>query len=218
MANYTKIKKMSDADLDKVRKSIDYSEYFNTKIYPNMESYYGGQKIDFVATTGKCLCPFHHDDDASFHIRTWSDGVTTFKCFGCDVGGDIVKLHMKYAKEFEDREIRYGEAAQELYDEFIEGRTLGHASVGTKIRLKSDENIQSNSIMDLTNFSMALNKYEGFLRNDRMISEDAKIEYYGLADKLEYLVTHNMTPAKQASEALKTAYKKATEQEQELER
>ena len=56
------------------------------------------------------------------------------------------------------------------------------------------------------------------MRNDRMISEDAKIEYYGLADKLEYLVTHNMTPAKQASEALKTAYEKAIEQEQELER
>lgn len=219
MANYTKIKKLSDDELDKVRKAIDYSGYFNKKIYPNMEEYYRHQPIDFVANTGKCLCPFHHDDDASFHIRTWSDGVTTFKCFGCSVGGDIVKLHILYAKEFEDRNIRYGEAAQELYDEFIEGRNIGRAALGTKIHLKSDEVVEVNNLMDVVDFSNVLSRYEGFLLNDKVVNQEARMEYYTLADKLELLVGKSLVSAKAATEALKEAYEKTKiESVEELER
>ena len=43
----------------------------------------------------KIVCPFHQDKDPSLHI-TEKNGKTTFKCFGCDAGGDIVDFIEKY--------------------------------------------------------------------------------------------------------------------------
>lgn len=42
----------------------------------------------------KCCCPIpgHKDDTPSFNITETPDGRQVFKCFGCDVWGDIVDL------------------------------------------------------------------------------------------------------------------------------
>ena len=35
----------------------------------------------------KCVCPFHHDKNASLSILP---GNNTFKCFGCEASGSVI--------------------------------------------------------------------------------------------------------------------------------
>ena len=41
----------------------------------------------------KCVCPFHHDKNASLSILP---GNNTFKCFGCEASGSVIDFVMKY--------------------------------------------------------------------------------------------------------------------------
>lgn len=36
---------------------------------------------------GKCLCPFHNEKTASFHLRN-----NRYACYGCNAGGDVLDL------------------------------------------------------------------------------------------------------------------------------
>lgn len=65
---HSKIQEVKDrADIVKV------AEYF--RLNPNRAN--------------KCVCPFHKEKTASFSI---SKEKQIFKCFGCDKGGDVIKL------------------------------------------------------------------------------------------------------------------------------
>ena len=52
------------------------------------------------------LCPFHHDTHASFRINIVTN---TFRCFGCEVHGDVVNLHALFLGVGDQ-----GEAAKDL--------------------------------------------------------------------------------------------------------
>jgi hypothetical protein len=52
------------------------------------------------------LCPFHHDTHASFRINIVTN---TFRCFGCEVHGDVVNLHALFLGVSDQ-----GEAAKDL--------------------------------------------------------------------------------------------------------
>lgn len=205
MARYTKMRKVSDTEIELIKKKVSYQEYFDKKIVPNLEDYYKREPVDFVLHNNKCLCPFHNDGTSSFSIKEWPSGDVTFACFACGYVGNIANLHMLYAKFFEDRKLNFFEAAAEVYAEFIEGRNISQAVSGTKIRLKSDRPAELNSVSDLTTFSISLSKYEGFLHKVR--DSEQKDAYYALMDKLEYLVVNNQVPARLATGLLDDRYK-----------
>ena len=48
---------------------------------------YGGMEPD---RKGFCRCPFHNERTASFKLYTRNN---SFYCFGCGVGGDVIKLY-----------------------------------------------------------------------------------------------------------------------------
>lgn len=204
MARYTKMRKITDADIDVLKTKVSYQEYFDKKIVPNLEDYYRLEPVDFVANNNKCLCPFHNDGTSSFSIKEWPSGDVTFGCFACGYYGNIANLHKLYAKFFEDRNINFYEAAAEVYEEFIEGRNIGKAALGTKIRLKSDKPAELNTLNDLMDFSICLSKYEGFVHKFR--DNAYKDSYYALMDKLEYLVFNNMASARMAIKLLDDKY------------
>ena len=56
-------------------------------------------------TTWKGLCPFHGEKTPSFHVN---DDKGFFKCFGCGVGGDVIKFVELYDK------VTFPEAVRQL--------------------------------------------------------------------------------------------------------
>ena len=55
-------------------------------------------------TTWKGLCPFHGEKTPSFHV--YDKGF--FKCYGCGVGGDVIKFVELYDK------VTFPEAVRQL--------------------------------------------------------------------------------------------------------
>lgn len=53
----------------------------------------------------KGLCPFHKEKTPSFHVHP---GKQIFHCFGCGVGGDVIKFWMMHER------VRFTEAAEQL--------------------------------------------------------------------------------------------------------
>ena len=67
---------------------------------------YGGMEPD---RKGFCRCPFHGERTASFKLYTRNN---SFYCFGCGVGGDVIKLCSML------RNISYYQAMKELDEDF----------------------------------------------------------------------------------------------------
>lgn len=59
----------------------------------------------------KSICPFHNENDPSFHY--WKSR-KRFHCFGCGVSGNIVRLHVLTQKAYHNRVVSYGDAINEL--------------------------------------------------------------------------------------------------------
>lgn len=204
---YTKIKTASKTEIEEVRKKVGFQLYFDKKIVPVMGDYYSGSfYVDFIAHNNKCNCPLHGEDTPSFSLRTWSDGSVTFKCFGCDKSGDIIKLHVYFMAEHYNEHISYQEAAKQLYDEFILGRLASTNLVNTKIKLESDKPTALSSVVEIAQFQMYMNKLELFLQK-RELDYSSKLEFYKYMDKLNYLVNNNLLNATEARKELESVYK-----------
>lgn len=72
-------------------------------------SVYGRYVGGDVNEKGFCRCPFHNERTASFKLYT---GNNSFYCFGCGVGGDVIKLCSML------RNIPYYQAMKELDEDF----------------------------------------------------------------------------------------------------
>lgn len=51
--------------------------------------------ISKAGSNYKCLCPFHNEKTPSFMINP---DLQIFKCFGCGIGGDVIKFIQEYEK------------------------------------------------------------------------------------------------------------------------
>lgn len=204
------IKNATQEEIDEVRKNIDFNTYFYERVIPVYpESFHYG---DFNTNGDKCGCPIHGESTPSFHLRTWNDGITTFKCFGCDIHGDIIKFHMIFEQHFNNRFLNYYQSAKELYDEFILGKVVTRRIGPKKIKLKSDAPTDLSSIMEQANYYMKYNQYEGLLsQKDLDFSKVSK--YYIYTDKLTYLVKNNLLNATIASKCLEEAYQEVMNKE-----
>lgn len=89
-------------------------------------------------------CPLHDENTASFRIYEDED---TFYCFGCDKGGDVVKLH-QYLAEREGRAMTYGVALKEVkkivYKHTKNEKVLESSKA---IRKKTDYEIDGNRVV-----------------------------------------------------------------------
>lgn len=83
----------SNSEKSKI-KSIPISLYMDEVIYKQREGYYE-LKPDLTAYEW-CKCPLHDEDTPSFKYYPETN---TFYCFGCNTGGDIIKLHQVFAEK-----------------------------------------------------------------------------------------------------------------------
>ncbi len=64
---------------------IGIVDYYNKHIVPLHKKF-----MPMSDSRLTCLCPFHKDTDPSFHF--WKKKLI-FHCFGCGVGGNVIRLH-----------------------------------------------------------------------------------------------------------------------------
>lgn len=90
----------------KVDNSINMSDYFNQYVFPLKQ---GLTQISRMHSGS--ICPFHNEKDPSF--RYYADS-NRFKCFGCGLSGDVVRLHQLAERHYKFRKLSEEEAIREL--------------------------------------------------------------------------------------------------------
>jgi len=106
------------SDIDELRRELDIVEVISE--YLNLEK---------VGSNYRTNCPFHPDDTPSFYV---SPSRQIFKCFGCGVGGDVIKFVSLY------EDISYFEAALELAKRYGKKLNLEKISKEEKIYVALD--------------------------------------------------------------------------------
>jgi twinkle protein len=111
--------RMSDP-IAQVKATVQIEEYART--YLRLELRYRPGSKDWLGR-----CPFHAEKTPSFHIRPTEQD---FKCFGCNVGGDVIDLFMAATGEVNART-----AAERILAEVGEPlRTVGPVTFRPKAR------------------------------------------------------------------------------------
>ena len=128
------------ANEKRVVEGITIPQYFNENIVPNVP----GQRMISAERPSTC-CPFHHDTDPSFHY--WKEK-NSFKCFGCNVAGSVVNLHILWQRTHYGRFIDKDTAIKELGQMY-------------NIELEVDEtgNLKVESVFDIAKRKAAMNQY-----------------------------------------------------------
>lgn len=76
-------KHFSKEDIDTLKQVHKISDLF-TEFFPDIQLRKAGKNI-------ACCCPFHPDKNPSFYINPEKN---LFHCFGCNLGGDVIKFVM----------------------------------------------------------------------------------------------------------------------------
>lgn len=101
---------MGKSNLKKVRAMINHkinlADYYNSYVFPLAK---GLTQIS-RSHTGS-ICPFHKERDPSF--RYYADS-NRFKCFGCGLAGDVVRLHQLAERHYKYRKLTDEDAIKEL--------------------------------------------------------------------------------------------------------
>ena len=84
-----------------------------------------------IGKKGKCICPLHTEDTPSFVVYEATD---SFYCWGCDKGGDGVKL-VSYMFGLSN-----GEACQKINEDFNLNLKMGKLSQRELMKLKQANN------------------------------------------------------------------------------
>lgn len=140
------------------------------------------------------ICPFHNEEDPSFHY--WSSK-NRFKCFGCGVSGNIVKMHQLTRKTFDKVELTSIEAMNELIGLFDLKGILPYIDAITKPKSAFDRARDSFSeIMDHTLQTDSVNLITFKVTNQQIINsgidQEQKIKQFAQLDMLAGLTLSNL--------------------------
>ena len=111
---------MDKNDKISVVKTIPIPQYFLEAV-PEIAPGLSGTDFDLYGSKPVCLCPFHMENTPSFR---WFENTNTCYCFGCGIGGDIIKIHRKIMEANREMRISFEEAVNYLYNRFIEGNNI----------------------------------------------------------------------------------------------
>lgn len=98
-----KVKSVQEIELEN---RVLIEDYYNKYVFPMKNGLLPLSDLNM-----KSICPFHKENDPSFHY--WKSR-KRFHCFGCGVSGNVVRLHVLTQKVFYNRTITHDEAINEL--------------------------------------------------------------------------------------------------------
>lgn len=192
MSNVKKI--VPKSKLEEVKNKVSIPDYFEKVILPQMGSYYDLYPVDFDNKPVVC-CPLHDEDTPSF--RFYSD-TSSFYCFGCQKGGNIVNLHRYFTESITGTIPNYEESVDFLFNLFISGKPIENAPL--QVSVTQDKKSSDKELLD---FSIYRVDTEKSIMIDKTIPEDIKLKACKTMDSLDVLIDKDMVNAIDAKNWLK---------------
>lgn len=177
-----------------IERSVTIQQYFDDIIIPS--GYYdaGTYGVDFELRATVC-CPLHDEDTPSFR---YYPETTSFYCFGCGAGGNIVNLHMKFMTKVNGTYVKKEEAIDFLYNYFIAGKKAVPIVQQVNLDVK-----KKNSEVEIARFAKYANELENSLLDDKKVDIEKKIALWDKLDEISLLVRIDKVSATEAKEELR---------------
>lgn len=192
----TEIKMMAT----EVKNKVTIPMYFYRIIVPQLGSYYDNYPVNFDAKIVVC-CPLHDEDTPSFR---YYEATSSFYCFGCQRGGDIVELHRYFAEKQNGTKPTRDEAIDFLYDYFIKNN---EAAEFIDVSTQSIKDERLNTDADIVKLNVYRFNLEQSLTFDQNIKLDIKKQLWEILDKIDNLLSNNLILASDAEKFIKSKVK-----------
>lgn len=184
--------------VEEVKSKVSIPDYFDKIIVPQMGSYYDLYPVDFDNKPVVC-CPIHDEDTPSFRFYPET---SSFYCFGCQKGGNIINLHRYFMESISGDKPEYSESVDFLYDTFINGKAIQN----TKINISITQDKKSTD-KEMLEYNMYRVDIEQSLMVDPNIQNKVKLTVCKMLDSIDTLVHKDMVNAIEAKKWLKTYIK-----------
>ena len=176
--------------------------YFYNIILPQLGSYFDLYPVNFDNDPRAC-CPLHDEDTPSF--RYYED-TSSFYCFGCQKGGNIINLHMYFAEKMNGTMPSKEEAISFLYNYFIKGKenetTFIHAN-----QQKVDKEQKLNTDVEIVKFNYYRSNLEQSITFDKTLKMEVKVQLWEELDHIDILLSKNLIKADDAEQYLRAKVK-----------
>ncbi len=189
----SEVKRMAIA----VKANVTIPMYFYNIIVPQLGSYFDNYPVNFENDPRAC-CPLHDEDTPSF--RYYED-TSSFYCFGCQKGGDVINLHMYFAEKINGKKPDRDEAIAFLYQYFVQGHESETFIDASSQTIDGNERLNTDTeIIKLNIYRMNLEKSLTF---DKNITLKAKEQLWEILDNVDMLLSKDLIKADNAEEYIK---------------
>ena len=180
-----------------VKANVTIPMYFYNIVVPQLGNYYDTYPVNFDIDPRACCC-LHDVDSPSF--RYYED-TSSFYCFGCNKGGNIINLHMYFAEKMNGKRPSKEEAIAFLYQYFVKGKyseTFIDKSAQT-IDIKE----KLNTDIEIVKFNIYRVNLEKSITFDKSISLSVKKQLWELLDSVDMLLSKDLIKASNAENYIK---------------
>lgn len=182
--------------VNEVKNKVSIPEYFDKVILPQMGSYYDLYPVDFENKPVVC-CPLHDEDTPSF--RYYPD-TSSFYCFGCQKGGNVITLHRYFTESITGTNPEYDEAVDYLFSLFVEGKEREATSILPSIMTQEKKSTDA----ELLSFNIYRVDLEDSINSDNTLGEQIKREIFKALDKIDVLIDKDIVNASEAKSWMKS--------------
>ncbi len=145
-------------------KKIPIPKYFERVIKPALGNYYSDYILDFDVTP-VCKCPLHDENTPSFRYYPETN---SYFCWGCNSGGDIIKLHREFMNRLNGSIVSFNDAVDYL------GRMSRDVELlDTNVQLTHVYDIQSTPV-EVLQMNMEINRVTNMI-TEREVDKQIKI-------------------------------------------
>lgn len=199
---------MDKIKIDQVKDRVLIPDYINKIVKQEMPWYFTDYTIDFD-NRPYIKCPLHGEDTPSFR---YYEETNTFFCFGCGVGGDVIKLHREFVDRINNEKVNFNDAVEFLFDAFID--KIKAPKVNKKqIKIQPKYELQrvEQKNEELVRFKRLYERIDKQIQVEETLSLETKKKIYQFIDDAIRLVKDDLVTAEEAIVYLKDNYKKVIE-------
>jgi DNA primase len=160
--------------IQEIKEKVLIPDYFYNVILKELRSYYANSNVNFELRP-VVKCPLHDEDTPSFR---WYPESNTFYCFGCNEGGDVITLHMKFWELHKEVKMNFTDSLL-----FLRSLLTGQSAIDYREIGKKKEEEKSEDIIKL---SKKVNLLEENLKRREI---EQRNKYYSNIDSIFVLIS-----------------------------